>query len=300
MSVLGWCSRRIGGLSMIALIVFSYWVISQESTLQRHGYKFEHPETMTASYSSTSTSGAGIWTYIFVYYCIIVHLAIAIFPIRASWAVWDLMQSLSHTTRNSLKNISSQALHRRGSYASVSSSETLICDQNGFSTSGSSEAGEIEIEMYTDAEEHPRAEPVIHAIVIPNYKEEMDTLRETLEVLASHPQAYNSYDVRTFPFTRMRDSWSSVQCHVSPFSAIAWPLPSLHQPSTRFLEFEGGPGPLRLLASQVHIKLTLALGLPWNGTARAKWRIKSSEPHPGIRQKVPLHRLHRPSFGYSW
>ncbi|KAG6002406.1 hypothetical protein E4U21_003111 [Claviceps maximensis] len=36
---------------------------------------------------------------------------------------------------------------------------------------------------------------VIHAIMIPNYKEEMDTLQETLEVLASHSQARSSYDV---------------------------------------------------------------------------------------------------------
>ncbi|GJN69805.1 hypothetical protein PLICBS_003857 [Purpureocillium lilacinum] len=36
---------------------------------------------------------------------------------------------------------------------------------------------------------------VIHAIVIPNYMEEIDTIKETLAVLAFHPQAYCSYDV---------------------------------------------------------------------------------------------------------
>ena len=48
--------------------------------------------------------------------------------------------------------------------------------------------------MYTDgdAADHDH---VIHAIVIPNYKEEVDSLRETLDVLASHPQARDSYDV---------------------------------------------------------------------------------------------------------
>ncbi|KAL1884304.1 hypothetical protein VTK73DRAFT_3288 [Phialemonium thermophilum] len=38
-------------------------------------------------------------------------------------------------------------------------------------------------------------EVVIHAIVIPNYKEVVDTLRETLEILSSHPQARYTYDV---------------------------------------------------------------------------------------------------------
>jgi hypothetical protein len=36
---------------------------------------------------------------------------------------------------------------------------------------------------------------VVHAIVIPNYKEEMQTLRETLLVLSSHSEAQSSYDV---------------------------------------------------------------------------------------------------------
>lgn len=36
---------------------------------------------------------------------------------------------------------------------------------------------------------------VVHAIIIPNYKEDVDGLRETLGVLASHPQARVSYDV---------------------------------------------------------------------------------------------------------
>lgn len=34
------------------------------------------------------------------------------------------------------------------------------------------------------------------AIIIPAYKETVDTLRTTLSVLASHPQARSSYDVR--------------------------------------------------------------------------------------------------------
>lgn len=226
MSLFMWCSKRVGGLSMFALIALSYWVITQESTLQRHGYKFEHPETMTASYSSTSTSGAGLWTYIFVYYCILVHVTIFIFPVRACWAVWDLTQTLSRTTRNSLKDIKTQSTHRRGSYASVSSGETLITDTNGTSsTAASSEAGDIDMGMYTDGD-LPKTEPVVHAIVIPNYKEEVDTLKETLEVLASHPQAHSTYDV---------SSTSPLTGRVMPFQrpiprcdrrGIAWPLPS--------------------------------------------------------------------------
>ena len=40
------------------------------------------------------------------------------------------------------------------------------------------------------------AEEVIHAIILPNYKEDIDTLRTTLHVLASHPRASSQYEVR--------------------------------------------------------------------------------------------------------
>lgn len=198
MSFFGWCSRRIGGLSMVVLIIFCYWVISSESTLERHGYKFEHAESRTASYTSTSTTGAGIWTYVFAYYTLLVHLAIFIFPFRACYAIIDLSRAIIRNTgRRSFKDLKGQAPRRRGSYASVSSSETLISEHQGASTTASSEAGDIDMEVYTDCTDATVSSPVIHAIVIPNYKEEIDSLKETLEVLACHPQAQTCYDVST-------------------------------------------------------------------------------------------------------
>ena len=42
------------------------------------------------------------------------------------------------------------------------------------------------------------AESVTHAIILPSYKEDMDTMKETISVLASHVLARTSYDVRKF------------------------------------------------------------------------------------------------------
>jgi hypothetical protein len=79
---------------------------------------------------------------------------------------------------------------RRLSSTSLSSAETLT---PAFSTT-SSEIGDIDMgESATDI--GPDYERVVHAIIIPNYKEDSDGLRETLDVLASHPQACASYDV---------------------------------------------------------------------------------------------------------
>lgn len=39
------------------------------------------------------------------------------------------------------------------------------------------------------------ADSVVHAIILPSYKEDLDTLKETVSVLASHVLAKSSYDV---------------------------------------------------------------------------------------------------------
>ncbi|CAK7271430.1 hypothetical protein SEPCBS119000_004602 [Sporothrix epigloea] len=64
------------------------------------------------------------------------------------------------------------------------------------SHSARSEAGDTHTESVTDCNTIAGSQhQVIHAIVIPNYKEEVDTLRETLDVLASHSCARTNYDV---------------------------------------------------------------------------------------------------------
>lgn len=198
MSIFGWCSRRVGGLGMIALVALCYWVISQEFQIQRHRFKHEQPDNGSSHYFSATSTGAGIWTYVFAYYCLFVHILVSIFPLRACWSVWNFTRALKRSAQSStLSDLKKLSVHRRNSYTSTSSSETLVSGLNGRSSSTTSEAGDIEPELYTDGS-HSSADHVIHAVIIPNYKEEPDTLRETLEVLASHPRAHDSYDVSYF------------------------------------------------------------------------------------------------------
>lgn len=39
---------------------------------------------------------------------------------------------------------------------------------------------------------------VIHAVILPNYGEDLHTLKTTLNVLASHPRARSQYEVSTY------------------------------------------------------------------------------------------------------
>ncbi|KAF5660967.1 glycosyl transferase gt-a type structural fold [Fusarium heterosporum] len=194
MSVFTWFAQRAGGLSVLALSALCYWVISRDSTPEQYRFTQEQPGSQTSYYSSVPTVGAGSWTYLFAYYCLLVHILVCLFPLRACWTVWTLTQSMKRAAQSDslldLKKLAS----RRDSYASRSSSDTLVSSQNDTSSSTTSEAGDGDPEFFTDGV--PGAcDNVVHAIIIPNYKEESDTLRETLDVLASHPQAHYSYDV---------------------------------------------------------------------------------------------------------
>ncbi|ORY65869.1 glycosyl transferase family group 2-domain-containing protein [Pseudomassariella vexata] len=194
MSIFTWCTRRSGGLAMIATISLSYWVISKEAAASRFGYKYMQQDTLSAV--SASSAGAGLWTVFFAYYCLLIHVLVAIFPLRACWSIFDITRSLKKTARNKALRDIKLSHRRRGSSTSLSSSETLTSSRDASTPSSisGSEAGDLEPEFYTDGDIDLDSR-LIHAIVIPNYKEEVDTLRETLEVLASHPQARSTYDI---------------------------------------------------------------------------------------------------------
>ena len=201
MSLFAWCSRRAGGLAMIATIALSYWVITSELKAQRHGYKYQSTDSLSAPNYNPEAHSFLVLT--FAYYCLLIHILVFAFPLRSCWAVLTITKSLRTTARSKTLKDFKFAHRRRGSSTSLSSSETLTSSRDLSSTS-SSEAGDIDTEFYN---EDIAPDRIIHAVVVPNYKEENETLRETLEVLASHPQARNTYDVSSqFDDDPRRDS----------------------------------------------------------------------------------------------
>lgn len=192
MSLLLWWSRRASGLAIIALVLLCYWVISKEWSATRHNFDYSQAAGAAESAYGSSNRTTAFLTAVFAYYSLFVHFLMCLFPARSCWAIFDLTRTLKKTARSKvLRDFKLQ--HRwRGSSASLESAETLTSSH--VCSASSSEAGDIDLEPYSDAtDETPTI--VIHAIIIPNYKEEVDTLRETLDVLATHPQAQASYDV---------------------------------------------------------------------------------------------------------
>ncbi|KAF1736463.1 hypothetical protein CRV24_002069 [Beauveria bassiana] len=191
MAIFAWLSRRVGGLSLISLIFLTYWVLSHEYIAARRLVK---PGSADKAPTSRPVYGAGVWSFVFAYYSLFIHFLVFIAPLRACKAVWDITASLRKDAR--LHAIRDYKIHRPRceSQASISSSETLHMERLSISTSSVEPISDTEPSSMSESEE-PKAISVIHAIVIPNYKEEIDTLRESLDVLACHPYAAMTYDV---------------------------------------------------------------------------------------------------------
>jgi hypothetical protein len=201
-------------LSLFALLALCYWVIYNEYGAARQvssqAASLDKPATQKTS------RGAGIWTYVFAYYCLFIHFLVFIAPIRACKAVWDITESLRREARAlAIRDYKQQNAQRRNSHSSISSAETLTSDNNVSLTSASEATSDTEVEEFAAVEQSSAAD-VVHAIVIPNYKEEVDTLRETIEVLASHPMAATSYDVSS----RESCSWCFDAVPSIPFSSV--------------------------------------------------------------------------------
>ncbi|KAK4164258.1 glycosyl transferase family group 2-domain-containing protein [Cladorrhinum sp. PSN259] len=190
MPIFAWCSRRAGGLAMLSAVALSYWAIWGEYQAHRHGYKYQSNDSLRAPQYDPHDNA--LCVNVFVYYALFIHILVFCFPLRSCWSVYTITKSLKKAAcARTLRDIKFSYM-RRSSSISLDSSETLTSSRELSSTS-SSEAGDADTDYYTDGDVAPYH--IIHAIVIPNYKEETDTLRETLEVLACHHQARTTYDV---------------------------------------------------------------------------------------------------------
>ena len=188
MAFLSWCSRRVGGLSLLALVSLCSWVLLNEIKSTRHdapqhkgavNYHFKHQQR--------PSKVEAVLVLTFAYYSLFIHILVTIFPFRACWGIWDVTRGLKRVTGS--KKPRSFKTERKLSSSSFSSAETL----NPGSSSTSSDAEDFEAGYYADIESDQLGP--IHAVLIPNYKEDFDVLRETLDVLASHPRARCQYDV---------------------------------------------------------------------------------------------------------
>jgi hypothetical protein len=184
MSFLSWCSARCGGISLVLLSTLCLYVLF-DAFLHSYGLP-RHASTDASRPYTTSSDRPFILSYIFAFYSLIVHGCVVMFQLRACWAVVETTKGL----RNAAHQVPwvTSRLHQSWEPSSespeiseVASSRSSRSSVDGW-TSGTDSEDDLEL--------------VTHAIIIPNYKEDIDVLMETLDILASHPQARYAYDVR--------------------------------------------------------------------------------------------------------
>jgi len=195
MGFAAWCVRCVPGLSILALISIALCALGDPrrwlgwSSQKYGGRRGNGYHTGPAQHHDTSDILTPTQLF-FVFYTVLMHLLALGFPLRLCWAIWQLNREIKSVIAqfgSSYRQSGIRSITRTvGSPgASLPHIETTRGDTSSRSSSSS---GETRIRSDSLG-------MVVHAILLPNYKEDFDTLRETLEVLASHAQARTSYDV---------------------------------------------------------------------------------------------------------
>jgi hypothetical protein len=162
-----WATRCLPGFSILALLVL---LLSASDAVPG---PWREPTK-----DKSDRPGLNLAQKIFILYSILVHLNTLLFTGRLSWA---LSYAFAQT---------SKVLKRRDHSLSGAWKQSGPLE-NPFSTAMNKKSPRVSVAEV--------AEEVTHAIIIPNYNEDIDTLRETLDVLARHPRARSQYEVGTSP-----------------------------------------------------------------------------------------------------
>lgn len=161
MAFLQWLSRCVPGLSLIALLVFLEYTLGIVRTAW---VTFVSPTTKVLQVAHP------VLLWIFVVYSVFLHIMAWLFPLRLCRAAWTAASKVEEAHKE------------------------LDDDLTRASTPEDDESV-TSLELSPVSSNTSNQHPVIMAIIIPSYKEDIGTLEDTLNVLASHPLARESYDV---------------------------------------------------------------------------------------------------------
>ncbi|GKZ67738.1 hypothetical protein AnigIFM50267_002226 [Aspergillus niger] len=169
--MLQWSSRCLPGFSFLLLIALLHLAFFDNADWNlRKSQRPSPPRKPVHDPNRVLT----LVQALFAIYTVVIHLNMFSFTLRLTWSLFWV----ARRTR--------QVFQRRiGSNASKldTTGDTLL----DFSTL----QGSANEQILPDS----RGIDIIHAIIVPNYREDVDTLRTTLSVLASHPHARFHYEI---------------------------------------------------------------------------------------------------------
>lgn len=185
MGLQAWAARCIPGFTILALVVLIALALTDIPN-GYHAYFHSSASSSVAAFARESarkrvSDETTLPQVVFAAYNLFLHTLALFAPLRFCWALWHITNEVQQVgAKYGPKD--SDLVPRSNARGERSSPGSPITDPGNYDED---EPGEG-----LDSLGRLR-----HAIVLPSYKEEFDNLRETLDVLAKHPQAKDTYDV---------------------------------------------------------------------------------------------------------
>jgi hypothetical protein len=181
--MLGWITRCLPGFSIIGLLLLLVCAFSD--ILQSEVWRSFFPPTNKPAQGPWS--GLNIAQRIFVAYALLIHVHMLGFTLRLGWSIFRatgkaklaLERRIWHTPLPSPQYEGDEYIEQPISPVSAHSMDSLI-----------SKNLKADVTVNEVVEEE-----LVHAIILPNYCEDLHTLETTLKVLASHPRARSQYEI---------------------------------------------------------------------------------------------------------
>lgn len=187
--MLGWLTRCLPGFSIIGLAILLLCAFSDicKSSLWKSFFPSNPVHPSKPSPQDGFWSGLNFAQAIFIVYAVIIHCHMLGFTLRLGWSIFSATTSAK------------QAFNRRTWCTPIQSPRMTGEELIEQPLSPISLASDPSIaKKFDDANvtvNELQEEELIHAIIVPNYCEDLHTLETTLKVLASHPRAKRYYEV---------------------------------------------------------------------------------------------------------
>lgn len=178
-----WLTRCLPGLSLLALASLLLFAFSDVLRLPPWNDIIPGPG---GGSKNETVKVLNIAQAVFVIYTVFIHVNMFVFTLRLAFSLF----SMAKRTRRTITK------HRSKVPVTASAKGRTESETRGLALSGFQEqSDQLATELTDDGHHSIENRDLIHAIILPNYCEDLDTLRTTLTVLASHPNAKWQYEV---------------------------------------------------------------------------------------------------------
>lgn len=186
--MLEWPTRCLPGFSIIALGLLLALAFSDLLRWQIWAGAF--PVWMDQPFRDGWWSGLSLAQSVFVVYSVLIHIQMFGFTCRLGWTMFRVTAKVKETLlRRPMPSAPSSPNSRISDegYASQQLSPIALPSPSPFNE----KINQITLDGIIEVDE----EEVVHAIILPNYCEDLHTLETTLRVLECHPRAQSQYEV---------------------------------------------------------------------------------------------------------